>query len=413
MNYKKIMLDRLLDKFERSKASLEEGIGPRRIMLKCCASDFPEYDIEKNDRRELINSIVIDLHKQGILEYEWMKYEQGNILNRVWLRMEAIEETYREAGRTPKRDVIQRIAALVDTTYKKICTPWIKVFLAQVKEQIEQNKQVGRFLPNEIDMVKALLDALCFIDEKGDEEYLERVFSIRCYGDSKFFEKNVKKRLIKIIKNYFMEDQIEAELATEDEILGLAGIVKTPEQVEFCGSLQGYINGKTVDFAAFQKGSIIQSQTVKDIEALDLGEIKQVLFIENKTNYVEYVNRMKKAEELVIFHGGFYSPIRGLFFTKVYTASLGSGIRFFHWGDIDVGGFAIYQRLKANIIPTLEPFMMDVQAFLSKEKYWLKFDEAYEVKVRKLSSNIDYKEFYPVLNKMLEVKCRLEQEAFL
>ena len=37
------------------------------------------------------------------MKFEWMRFEQGNIIDRVWLCLDRIEDAYREAGRVPKR----------------------------------------------------------------------------------------------------------------------------------------------------------------------------------------------------------------------------------------------------------------------------------------------------------------------
>lgn len=102
MDYKKLLLNRLLDKFERSKSYLDAGVS-RRVMLKLGSADYPEYDIENSTIREIVNAGVMELNKKGILGYEWLKYEQGNIIHRVWLKPERVEDAYQEAGRMAKR----------------------------------------------------------------------------------------------------------------------------------------------------------------------------------------------------------------------------------------------------------------------------------------------------------------------
>ena len=56
MDYKKIILNRLLDKYERSRAYLDGGTA-RRIMLRLC-SGYAGYNLEDTAVRELVNSTV-------------------------------------------------------------------------------------------------------------------------------------------------------------------------------------------------------------------------------------------------------------------------------------------------------------------------------------------------------------------
>ena len=57
-----------------------------------------------------------------------------------------------------------------------------------------------------------------------------------------------------------------------------------------------------------------------------------------KTNYSEYCLNSKLSDELVIFHGGFYSPAHGVFFRFIADAAEKNDIPVFFWADIDYGG---------------------------------------------------------------------------
>ena len=63
--------------------------------------------------------------------------------------------------------------------------------------------------------------------------------------------------------------------------------------------------------------------------------------IENKANYISYINGMTAEDELVIYHGGCYSPIKGRWLRLIAEEAEKSKIQVFHWSDIDLGGFRI------------------------------------------------------------------------
>ncbi|NLW48791.1 MAG: hypothetical protein GXY86_15870, partial [Firmicutes bacterium] len=65
MDYKKVILNILLDKFERSKAYLDNG-SSRRILLKLFSKEFSDYNIEKPEIKEFINSIVKELEAKQL-----------------------------------------------------------------------------------------------------------------------------------------------------------------------------------------------------------------------------------------------------------------------------------------------------------------------------------------------------------
>lgn len=146
------------------------------------------------------------------------------------------------------------------------------------------------------------------------------------------------------------------------------------------------------------------------MEKLEIVNTNKVIFIENKANYIDYIQNKKKDNELVIYHGGMYSPNKGEFFKKIYSA--GKNIKYYHWSDIDIGGFKIFIRLK-EIIPELIPYKMDKIAFLSKKDYWIEMDLGYFKKMQNLKNDEKYNIFYDVIEEMLEHKSKLEQEAFI
>jgi len=75
----------------------------------------------------------------------------------------------------------------------------------------------------------------------------------------------------------------------------MAGIVKAPEQVDFCGGIEGRLEGKNVDFSIFKYGVAINSRTVKYLEISSLKQVQKVLFIENKANYVDYIFKKERG----------------------------------------------------------------------------------------------------------------------
>ncbi len=67
---------------------------------------------------------------------------------------------------------------------------------------------------------------------------------------------------------------------------------------------------------------------------LKIKNAKKIIFIENKANYINYIQNTKKSDEFVVYHGGMYSPIKGEFFKKLYEVA--KNIEFYHWSDIDI-----------------------------------------------------------------------------
>ena len=411
MEYKKLVLDRLLDRYEKSKSFNNEN-SRRRIMLKMTRGDMPEYDIEKPLVRETFNSVIKDLADNGLVGFEWARYEEGNIIEKVWLNVSRVEDCYAEIGRKAKRAVLDSLLERITDLKGKTEDSWILSFLADAEKAIKEKSSTAGLLPVDEEQAMAVLKALDYLRTLDGGQCLERVFSLRCFNDSKYFEKKVKKRLAGIIRRYYLNHDLPEEIS-DDDILAQVGILQSPEQVDFKGGIVCKLGGKEIDFSPFIYGVSLNADTVRNLTITGMGSVRKILFIENKANYIHMLNENSDETLMIVFHSGFYSPVKGVFFKKLYEAAHPYGIEFFHWGDIDLGGFMIFQRLKSSIIPSLKPYLMDREAFERRIKYGKKFDSKYAEKLKMLLENENYSEFKEVIRLMLEKNMKLEQEAFL
>lgn len=411
MQYKRLLLERLLDKYEKSRSYTGKTTRNRRIILKLLQGDFPEYDLEKPEIRETINSVIQEYGTKELVDYSWLKHEEGNIIEKVWLQPDSLQKAYTEIDRTPKGDIAGKILEMLHETQSEINSEWISQYLNELCTGIEQKRSALPYLPDDAEYAKTLFAALKGIDKIGQEECLERVFSQRYLGDSKVFEKMVRKKMAGIIRKY-SNDVLTMEALTDDEVLCTVGIVKAPEMFDFCGELIANLQSRTVDFSPFIYGATINSKTASDMDITSINNVRRVLFIENKANYLDYLKK-RELDELVVYHGGFYSPVKGNFFRKIYQAGNKVGADFFHWSDIDLGGFHLFVRLRDNIIPELKPFLMDETAFTAIKHKGMTFDEKYASLLGELMEKPEYGIFHPVIRMMLRERIRIEQEAFI
>lgn len=102
-----------------------------------------------------------------------------------------------------------------------------------------------------------------------------------------------------------------------------------------------------------------------------------------------------------------------MFFEKLYTAANNGEVGFYHWGDIDLGGFSIFYRLKKNIIPELKPYNMGKTDLETYGEYLIPINGKYVEKLSQLSSLPELNGCLDTLRYMIDNKVRLEQEAFI
>ncbi|MDR2785215.1 MAG: DUF2220 domain-containing protein [Treponema sp.] len=423
------LLSILLDKYEGS-VFFKTGTRPsRKIKLRLYdsgLSDYRRYNIENPERRQEINRAVLGLAEKGLVRFLWMKGEQNHIIAQVSLNTDtadAIAAAYAFLGRKPKDALAGEIGLEVSALLARIKSPWMRRFLEDCRDSLLQNRAPSGKLPINNDERKNLFRALSFIDEQPDNaEILERVFSIRCFGNSKIFETEVKKRLLDIIRRY---SDCEDDRADE-ELLAFAGIVRYPEVFEFRGPLRIFFQAsirnlpqanykappQEIDFSPLWYGASLSSTDFKRGVPELPQSLVRLLSIENKANYISYIHQNPGNTELVVYHGGQFSPFRGGFF-RALAAALPEGCPWDHWGDIDYGGFSMLARLRREIRGDVRPYRMDEGELAAYAALTLPVTEAYADKLRTLVLREELSDCLPCINYLIRNRVRLEQEAML
>ena len=404
MDYRKHILNDLLDKYEKSTQTKFR----RRIMLDC--TNLSYLDITDPEQKKQFLDAVTELSEKDLIYYDWER--KGLVVKHVWLNTDKVDEAFTFIGRKSAHSTADELIILFCEYSERIHSLWITEYLSkQIYALSERSKPVEKW-QNDTVLVKDILKALDEVD-KIIGSISMRAFSIRLYNDSKYFENNIKKYITDISAKNEPELKAMDELS-EREILAQIGIIMMPEIFEFCGDLIiGFTHGE-VNYSPIKKGACITSDCVRDIQYITLNSsISRILFIENKTNYSEYCLNFRKDDELVIYHGGFYSPAHGEFFRFIADSSLFYNIPVYFWADIDYGGFRMFVRLRNNIIPTLRPLNMNSDAYSAHTEKLLVRTDKYIQRLLDLLNDPDYEIFYDVINKIAQNKGTVEQECFL
>ena len=411
----KRILHALLDKYERSRAFRDRIEPNRRIMLVFYAggkSDFPYYDIENSDRRMAINHAVTTMADAGLLFFEWMPGEPGHILARVWLNMDKLPAVYDAAEREPKDELLDKVCAEIEAILDAVRSPWIHAYLQDTLAEILRKRSMVSGIPIENQERTYLLQTLVSIDKLDGKEQMERVFSLRTFGNTKTFEQLVRSRILRILRTY-LDGELDMENDTTDEdMLRQIGIVKYPEQFEFCGDLVFLLRGQQVGFGGLPSGGLIYSSDFLAGEISIAPTITSVISIENRANYIDYIHHAKSDGELVIYHGGMYSP-RKKQFLKAVTDAMPKACVWKHWGDIDYGGFLMLARLRREIHPGVIPYRMEQEALERYSDLAMPITQAYGKKLESLLSYPELADCVGCIEYMLQKRIRLEQEAML
>lgn len=407
-----IILNRLLDKYENSKHLTQPNTSNRRVMLRTEKKELPEYHYETASIRDRYNQAAQELEGRELIRIEWVAGRP--VMHCLVLNLDKVQTAYAVAGRCHPLETAQKYETMILDSLSAVKTPWIVQWREELYQQIHETWKLPIFFRQGESFGEELLKAFVLYDSLHGNSITMRAFSALCYQDTKHFEKVVREQFISIATKYCPElsEACDHQELNVREKLSILGIYARPELYEMAGKFSIIVDQKAVDFSPFCKtGIAIPSTAVNGITAFDLGEIKKIIFIENKTNYDEYLLSEANEEQLVVYHGGFFSPQKRVLLTKLASAAA-DAIQTFFWADIDLGGFQMFTRLQ-SIFPTLKPMRMfpsDVEHFADKG---LKRSQEYMKQLRQAQYLNQYPLFCETIEALLRHNVTIEQEIFL
>lgn len=405
-----IILNRLLDKYENSKHLSDPGISTRRVMLKVEKKDFPEYIYEDASIRDTYNEAAMALEKQQLVQLAWVSGRP--VLSAIVLRLDQIIQCYAAAGRVHPKARASQVVQLINDRLKDVTIPWIVAWKADVCRFATEQLKIPAFCKTDDAL---LLDLLRSLHEYSTLSIgiTMRAFSSKCFSDSKYFERNVRDHFLRIARKY---DSDLAHLCNENEMgereqLAYLGIYARPELYELAGNCQIQTERGNIFVGAAPHGLALPSTLIDFIVSIDLTAIQCIKFIENKTNYDEYVMSEKQPDELVVYHGGFLSPQKRKLVTWIARA-VPENTKIQFWADIDMGGFRMFDNLQ-TLIPSVRPMRMSGELVDKFHEHGLVRSESYLSELEADLKNGQYKLFRDAIEKILRYGVTIEQETFL
>lgn len=410
MTEQRMILNRLLDKYENSRHLSEPGTSTRRVMLKVEKKELPGYLYEDAAIRDAYNEAALELEKQHLVQLEWVKGRP--VLSTVVLRLDRIMPCYAAAERVHPRVRAKQVTDAVRAGLDGAAVPWIAAWRDDVCKSADEEMKVPAFCKKDTAILR---DLLCAFREYAalSGSITMRAFSSGCFSDTKYFERNVRDLFLAIARKYDTELALACDenKLGEREQLAYLGIYARPEFYELAGNCNIRTNQGCICIGAAPYGLAVPGTLVDFIAEIDLTAIRCITFIENKTNYDAYVLSEKQPEELVVYHGGFLSPQKKRLVTLIARAAAETTtIRF--WADIDVGGFRMFRHLQ-ELIPSLTPMRMSGKFVDSFHEHGLARSEAYLSSLRMDMENGKYPLFRDAIERILNYGVTIEQETFL
>lgn len=384
MNYEKKILNTLIDKYEKSKSFTGKNKVSQNFSIKL-EKDFPNYaDDAEYEIFTQINEAVQNLLNKSFVS---VTRKKNGIFNSVSLNTEKTDTIYIFLKRKPKAETNRDLLNILgkysseNDILEKYCT--------EQTERINTNKKV-QFFDEDLSEFENILKAVSEIVKVKEETYI-RDFSIRVFGDSKLFE-TIKNKVIRLLFKY-------GDFPKEETILEELNVVKNPGHVYFKGSGVITTGNQTIDLSQLKSDIAISSLMLDDTSVEITG--KRLITVENLTTF----NKFNEPDTFVVYLGGYHNSHRRIFIKKIYE--LNPEIEYFHYGDIDAGGFYILLHLRKKTGINFIPYNMNTDTLIKYSAYTQKLT----AEDRKRLKNLLNTEFSETIIYMLENDCKLEQEA--
>lgn len=403
MKYEEKILHALLDSYERSCLSRGENIVAVHISFPVTKQTIPVYFDENSLAYEEIHAAAGHLEELGYTSSVWKGGRKNHILQKIVLREEMVNEIYHYLGRIPRKNKQQTQLQELKKLRQAYTTPVALKFIDWLIERLEQGKTVKEYLELEnVEETRRLTRAVSEIETNQKAIYI-REFSVRCFGDSKELEK--KQGLIGKILRRFSDDFAEMD---NDAILAEYGIYHTPDYIYVkgygCLSI-GRPNSCEVNLENLQQGIGLSGEDLDSLEWAGNTPIKKVLTIENLTTFF----RWNEPYSILIYLGGYHNAVRRKFLQKLYSAF--PDAEFFHFGDIDAGGFEIYRNLCDRTGIPFRIYRMGIRELEQYEPYTKKLTANDQKRLENLLEKKEYESVWPILQYMKEHGQKLEQES--
>lgn len=401
-DYQNKILEKLLDKYERSKHTYDSTEKSRAIMIKP-ADIYKDYDSDYSDIDEQ-SEFETDISELVNEEYITIRRKE-KIISRIVLNVDSLDKIYALMKREPRKLAIQNEINL----YKE----WIgknELISSYCTHQIELLES-GKTAKYKIKVAENLLRLLEFV-LSNRQMILERELSIAVFGDTKIFEKEYRNKLLYVLKTYGNYNdlilEIEEEKDNEKEereeiehsILEELNIYSNPKYVYFKGCAEiTFEDGNSYKLSSdipialpMDKLNTIKSFMISD---------SAIMTVENLASY----NRIHEKDYFVIYLAGYHNIAKQSLIKLI--ASQNDVKEWYHFGDIDPDGFLILENLKKKTGINFKPVYMSINELKKYEKYTKKLEDNDTTKAQGL---INKGLYVDIMEYMLKNNVKLEQE---
>lgn len=390
-NFERNLLNKLLDKYECSK--LSKGGTEINRQIKLTTKDDVLKSYSGLDSFKYVDDNDAVIRKLENKEFIKSSYEEDTFKS-LTLNLEHVDEIYDYLNRNKPTDELNNIKVILDS-YE--FDGFVKDFIDYVSEYIDLKYAYPKIYFNDSKQLKLILET--FKEILGLKTEIKiRDFSAKYLGDSKLFE-TIKPKIIKIIKDFDGN-----EYDNDDDVLSFYNLVRNSSYTLIRNGLTFKLNGSIIDLDELGFEFSLSDEMIDKMEILKLKP-KKVITIENLTSFYS----LKNEDALIIYLAGFHNHTKQRLLTKIYAKY--PNVEYYHFGDIDAGGFMIFMNLKHKTKIHFIPYKMSIDELKNNKDSLKKLTENDKRRLQILLNSNDYLIFHEVISYMLDKDIKLEQET--
>ncbi|MGL4383486.1 MAG: Wadjet anti-phage system protein JetD domain-containing protein [Bacilli bacterium] len=376
-NYQVLIINKLLDKYERSSLSRNENTRIINIQISILDIDKKYFDYDHYEQTQAINDALSIIQAKQYLT----KTKQSPF--KIRLNLSYLSQIYDEVKR---KSLILSKNQFINILNEIEVDNHI-LFLKDEMITSYQNDVKVKYLDfNNIDEIIDIFNGISYL-LKNEDEISIRNASIIIYNDSKKLEQLLTK-ILRITKDYLNIENIEQ-----------LNLVKRPSLLYLKGNLVIKINDQVIDFSDLNTDLIISSSSLKMLEIVDI-KAQYLISIENLTSF--YDTNLDNA--IIVYLGGFHNKAKATLLNKIAQFKK---LEYFHFGDMDAGGFYIYQNLINDTNLAFKMVGMDLKNLIKYEKYCKKCSSDDLKRLQTINELLNLE----VIDYMIKHQIKLEQEV--
>lgn len=354
--------------------------------------------------RRATNLAFARLAQQQVLVLHWRRWEEGNWLSAVDLRLNQADVIYQLLGRAPRAMQEDALRTLLSAQTPR--AEWHAAFLHWALDQIDGGRNAPPLERNDPQGSAELLRALAGLASLKAPT-LERTLSVRLFADSKRLAQ-LRGGLLRVLRRHDRDAPLYGD--DDEALLRSRQLERAPEYIPLAGSLTLSLpsSASPQSLAPFAPSLALPASLLRTASVVAL-EARVVLTVENLTSFSELC-ATRPPEILAIYSGGFASPTLISLLRALRQAA--PAVAFWHWGDIDAGGLRILAHLRAKLGP-VQALAMDCATLAGYSAAGQALSDGDRIALSELRAHPLLSDCGELIAQLLSTGTKLEQEAVL